>query len=91
MKSLFRVYTAGRVLLGSFGSKFLALKAMRTYNAKLKPGERPAWVSYGPDHWRAKNEKANDIPKRGPEPVWERRGDDLSLVWVPNAVYWEQV
>lgn len=85
-KALFRVMSAGNTLVGSFGSKFLALKAMRNYNRKLRPGERPVWITHGPDHWRAGTDTR--IPKRGAEPVWEGSGDDRTLTFVPSAVYW---
>lgn len=85
MKNLFRVMSATG-LVGSFGSKFLALKAMRSYNRKLRPGERPVWITHGPDHWRAKENSR--VPKRGAEPVWIKKDGELTLTYVPAAVYW---
>lgn len=85
-KSLFRVMSAGNILVGSFGSKFLALKAMRNYNRKLRPGERPAWVTHGPDHWRAKEN--SKVPRRGAEPVWVPGEPFPTLTFIPSAVYW---
>lgn len=70
--SLYRVFAAGRVVLGTFGKRHQAVAAMTAHNKKLKQGERPAWVGPGPDHWREKpgNIQANAIPQRGPDYRW---------------------
>lgn len=84
--SLYQVLGAGRSLVGTFGSKIAALKAMRKINSNLKKGESPVFVSPGPDHWRAKENRK--VPKRGAEPVWTGEGDNRTLIYVPSATYW---
>lgn len=67
--SLYQVLGAGRVVIGTFGSKLAALNAMRKINAKLVRGvDTPVFVSPGPDHWRYNANRT--VPQRGAEYSW---------------------
>lgn len=61
-KKLFRVLSAGGVLEGDFASKSDAKKFRNSFNSRLKPGDRVAWVSVGPDHWRWNTDRS--VPVR---------------------------
>lgn len=79
---LYQLLGAGRQVIGSFGSKIAAIKAMRNYNSKIVKGiDSPAFVSPGPDHWRSKHDRS--VPVRPAECVWQVINGEPTLVRVP--------